>query len=110
MLTDFQILQHGPGQEDASWPYEAQLFFGRSIETEARRDALEEAAQLVERATYRKRWAKAAANGQASNIPPCELAAAIRARIGTSQSAGPEVREPFAEQPHAGDRNVDHPV
>ena len=52
--------------------------FARAIEAEARRDALEEAAQLVEKATYRKRWAKAAVNSQASNVPPCELAAAIR--------------------------------
>ena len=48
------------------------------VGAEARRDALEEAAQAVEKATYRKRWAKAAANGQARNVPPCELAAAIR--------------------------------
>lgn len=49
-----------------------------AIEAEARRDALEEAAQLVEKATYRTRWVKAAVNGQASNTPPCALAAAIR--------------------------------
>lgn len=49
-----------------------------SLIAEARRDALEEAAQLVEKSTYRKRWAKAAVNSQASNVPPCELAAAIR--------------------------------
>lgn len=47
-LTDFQILQHGPGQEDAPWPYEAQLYFARQIEAEARRDALEEAAKVCE--------------------------------------------------------------
>ena len=52
--------------------------FGYAIEAEARRDALEEAAQLVEKATYRKRWVKAGVNGQASNTPPCALAAAIR--------------------------------
>ena len=52
--------------------------FARAIEAEARRDALEEAAQLVEKATYRKRWVKAAINGQANNVPPRELAAAIR--------------------------------
>ncbi len=42
MLTDFQILQHGPGQEDAPWPYEAQLYFARQIEAEVRKqyDAL----------------------------------------------------------------------
>ena len=50
----------------------------RAIEAEARRDALEEAAQLVEKATYRTRWVKAGVNGQASNTPPCALAAALR--------------------------------
>lgn len=54
------------------------IAFARDIEAEVRRDALEEAAQLVEKSTYRKRWAKAAVNSQASNVPPCELAAAIR--------------------------------
>ena len=49
-----------------------------AIEAEARRDALEEAAQLVEKATYRTRWVKAGVNGQASNTPPCALAAALR--------------------------------
>ena len=53
-------------------------WFARSVEAEARRDALEEAAQLVEKATYRTRWVKAGVNGQASNTPPCALAAAIR--------------------------------
>lgn len=52
--------------------------FARSVEAAARRDALEQAEQLVEKATYRKRWVKAAVNGQANNVPPCELAAAIR--------------------------------
>lgn len=52
--------------------------FAHHIAAEARRDALEEAAQLIEKSTYRKRWAKAAVNSQASNVPPCELAAAIR--------------------------------
>lgn len=46
MLTDFQILHHGPGQEDAAWPYECQLYFGREIE----KDAREEAAQVMRRA------------------------------------------------------------
>lgn len=36
MLTDFQILHHGPGQEDAAWPYECQLYFGREIEKDVR--------------------------------------------------------------------------
>lgn len=41
MLTDFQILHHGPGQEDAAWPYECQLYFGREIEKDARAEAAE---------------------------------------------------------------------
>lgn len=53
--------------------------FARAIEAEVRNSALEEAATAVESATYRKRWARASINGQANNVPPCELAAAIRA-------------------------------
>lgn len=59
-------------------PLEMCRGFARAIEAAARRDALEQAAQLVEKATYRKRWVKAAINGQANNVPPCELAAVIR--------------------------------
>lgn len=55
------------------WSYSKELL------QQATRDALEEAAVAVEKATYRKRWAKAAVNGQANNVPPCELAALIRA-------------------------------
>lgn len=46
-LTDFQILQHGPGQEDAPWPYEAQIYFARQIEADARAQALSEAYDLL---------------------------------------------------------------
>ena len=53
--------------------------FARAIEAEARRDALEEAAAAVEKATYRKRWAKAAVNSHPDYVPPCEFAALIRA-------------------------------
>ena len=53
--------------------------FARAIEVEARRDALEEAAAAVEKATYRKRWAKAAVNSHPDYVPPCEFAALIRA-------------------------------
>ena len=53
--------------------------FARAIEAEARRDALEEAAAAVEKATYRKRWAKAAVNSHPNDVPPCEFAALIRA-------------------------------
>ena len=54
-------------------------YFARAIEAEARRDALEEAAAAVEKATYRKRWAKAAVNSHPDDVPPCEFAALIRA-------------------------------
>jgi hypothetical protein len=37
-LTDFEILQLGPGQEDASWPYEAQLYFARAVEEKVLRN------------------------------------------------------------------------
>ena len=53
--------------------------FARAIEAEVRRDALEEAAAAVEKATYRKRWAKAAVNSHPDDVPPCEFAALIRA-------------------------------
>lgn len=35
VLTDEQILYHGPGQEDATWTYADQLYFGRAIERAA---------------------------------------------------------------------------
>ena len=53
--------------------------FGYAVEAVARRDALEEAAAAVEKATYRKRWAKAAVNSHPDDVPPCEFAALIRA-------------------------------
>jgi len=53
--------------------------FARAIEAEARRDALEEAAAAVEKATYSKRWVKAAVNSHPDYVPPCEFAALIRA-------------------------------
>ena len=59
--------------------------FARAIESEVLNSALEEAATAVESATYRKRWARAAVNGQANNVPPCELAALIRAMKETIQ-------------------------
>ncbi len=51
----------------------------RAIEAEVRREALEEAAAAVEKATYSKRWAKAAVNSHPDDVPPCEFAALIRA-------------------------------
>ena len=50
------------------------------VEAEVRKDALEEAAAVAEQATYRKRWVTAGINGQAGKVPPCAVAAAIRAR------------------------------
>ena len=50
-----------------------------AIEAEARNAALEEAAAAVEKATCRKRWAKAAVNSHPDDVPPCEFAALIRA-------------------------------
>lgn len=35
VLTDERILYHGPGQEDATWTYADQLYFGRAIERAA---------------------------------------------------------------------------
>lgn len=55
------------------------FMFARAIEAEARRDALEEAAAAVEKATCRKRWAKAAVNSHPDDVPPCEFATLIRA-------------------------------
>ena len=83
-LSDEQIVltarQIGGLFDDLAVHYQSDdiVRFARAIEAEARRDALEEAAQLVEKATYRTRWVKAGVNGQASNTPPCALAAAIR--------------------------------
>ena len=78
-LSDNLIEQHRIAACDSGpLHFSAAMRFARAIEAEARRDALEEAAQLVEKATYRTRWVKAGVNGQASNTPPCALAAAIR--------------------------------
>ena len=70
-------LWNAQGTDDMSC---AEAFvFARAIEAEARRDALEEAAAAVEKATYSKRWAKAAVNSHPDDVPPCEFAALIRA-------------------------------
>ena len=50
-----------------------------SLLAEARNAALEEAAAAVEKATYSKRWSKAAVNSHPDDVPPCEFAALIRA-------------------------------
>ena len=68
-------------QADGLAPKEGSIFraLARLTEAEARRDALEEAAAAVEKATYRKRWAKAAVNSHPDDVPPCEFGALIRA-------------------------------
>ena len=78
-LSDDKLwdLWNAQGTDDMSC---AEAFvFARAIEAEARRDALEEAAAAVEKATYSKRWAKAAVNSHPDYVPPCEFAALIRA-------------------------------
>ena len=77
-LSDDKLWDLWNAQGTDNMSKEEAFVFARAIEAEARRDALEEAAQLVEKATYRTRWVKAGVNGQASNTPPCALAAALR--------------------------------
>ena len=77
MLSDDKLwdLWNAQGTDDMSC---AEAFvFARAIEAEARMDALEEAAAAVEKATYSKRWAKAAINSHPDDVPPCEFAALI---------------------------------
>ena len=76
-LSDDKLwdLWNAQGTDDMSC---AEAFvFARAIEAEARREALEEAAKAVEKATYSKRWAKAAINSHPDDVPPCEFAALI---------------------------------
>lgn len=61
------------------WAIDKAILLMQEVEAEARRDALEEAAKAVEKATYSKRWAKAAVNSHPDYVPPCEFAALIRA-------------------------------
>ena len=61
------------------WAIGKAILLMQEVEAEARRDALEEAAKAVEKATYSKRWAKAAVNSHPDDVPPCEFAALIRA-------------------------------
>ena len=61
------------------WAIDKAILLMQEVEAEARRDALEEAAKAVEKATYSKRWAKAAVNSHPDDVPPCEFAALIRA-------------------------------
>lgn len=47
MLTDLEILNFGPGQEDAPWPYDCQLYFAREVEKAARAQDAQVILQLV---------------------------------------------------------------
>ena len=53
-LTDFEILQLGPGQEDASWPYEAQLYFARAVEEKVLRNDDALIRQMLEALEYHR--------------------------------------------------------
>lgn len=60
---------------------------------EAERDAAvlaerEAISSMVEQMTYRSRWAEAGTTGR--EVQPCTLAAAIRARAGTTETGGAE--------------------
>ena len=78
-LSDDKLWDLWNAQGTDNMSKEEAFVFARAIESEVRNSALEEAATAVETATYRKRWARASINGQANNMPPCELAALIRA-------------------------------
>ena len=78
-LSDDKLWDLWNAQGTDNMSKEEAFVFARAIEAEVRNSALEEAATAVESATYRKRWARASVNGQANNVPPCELAALIRA-------------------------------
>ena len=84
-LSDDKLWDLWNAQGTDNMSKEEAFVFARAIEAEVRNSALEEAAMAVEKATYRKRWARAAVNGQANNVPPCELAALIRAMKETIQ-------------------------
>ena len=50
----------------------------------------ERCARLAEKLTYRRRWLKAATNSTPDTVPPCEIAAAIRAGLDAPSPAGSE--------------------
>lgn len=78
-LSDADFRRIAARQEPRVLLHHEVVKFARAIEAEARREALEEAAAAVEKATYRKRWAKAVVNSHPDDVPPCEFAALIRA-------------------------------
>ena len=79
MLSDEQLHDLATDYFADQWAIDKAILLMQEVEAEARRDALEEAAAAVEKATYRKRWAKAAVNSHPDYVPPCEFAALIRA-------------------------------
>ncbi len=78
-LSDEQLHDLATGYFADQWAIDKAILLMQEVEAEARRDALEEAAAAVEKATYSKRWAKAAVNSHPDDVPPCEFAALIRA-------------------------------
>lgn len=79
MLTDFEILQHGPGQEDAPWPYEAQLYFARQVEAAVRTQDTMLIQQLTDALEgYRRNH---------DDHQPCDAERAGRARLNTQEGA-----------------------
>ena len=79
MLSDEQLHDLATDYFADQWAIDKAILLMQEVEAEARREALEEAAKAVEKATYRKRWAKAAVNSHPDYVPPCEFAALIRA-------------------------------
>ena len=79
MLSDEQLHDLATDYFADQWAIDKAILLMQEVEAEARRDALEEAAAAVEKATYSKRWAKAAVNSHPDDVPPCEFAALIRA-------------------------------
>ena len=79
MLSDEQLHDLATDYFADQWAIDKAILLMQEVEAEARRDALEEAAAAVEKATYCKRWSKAAVNSHPDDVPPCEFAALIRA-------------------------------
>ena len=79
MLSDEQLHDLATDYFADQWAIDKAILLMQEVEAEARREALEEAAEAVEKATYSKRWAKAAVNSHPDDVPPCEFAALIRA-------------------------------
>lgn len=119
-LTDFQILQHGPGQEDAPWPFDAQLYFARQVE----KDAVAEYSQAID-------FLAGLHPCLIIDGPPLAVAerifdavtaerADLKAKIARQEQALEGLRQALArarlgppsapQQQHAGARDVDHPV